>query len=1027
VTQFGLWHRLSCFSALAFGAFSSFAVPSLRAQAHERVVTLKPGVESEQDLSPRVLSISLVHVPKGQFCRLLLQPNGLDLRAVLRSPASVAIADLTNPAGEFKPISISWISPVEGDYFVEVSLRGARSGKYTVTLSEARASEPKDVDRIAADQSFAEGRRLRSQASRAAFLQAVERFQSSAELWRRLEDPAREADALIQIGSIYNILNDLQKVLEYDGRALVLRRSAGDRAGEGEALNNIAVAYLGSGDVELALENLRHTLNLRREAGDRRGVAETLRNLATAYGIESRLQQCLETEQRAAAESRAIGDPVGEATALNGIGVALFGLGDYDRAIENQAQALRIHRESGDKRNQAVDLTNIGTAYLKLERPAKALEFLSEALELHRGLGARLGEATALQHIGVAHFEQHDYQGARMIFEQALDLHKALQAVRPQAFVLNMIASSYLETHQPKEALDRLDQSLLLSRQVQDRKLEAAALSGAAEANRESGRMEEALGQIEESIRLSESLRGEIASPELRASYLASVHERYGLWADILMELNRRRPGAGLDSRALEVSERARARSLLDLLDEARVEIREGVDPELLSREKKTRAALDAKSSLQVRILSGPHSREQAASIDKEVQFLSTQYREVKAEIRARSPQYSSLTQPEPVTVASIQGELLDENTVLLEYLLGAERSYLWMATPSRVRSFELPGSAEIETAARRAYQELSVNGSGGAPAIRALSHILLAPLGRLPSGKRLAIVADGALQYIPFAALTLPGEREELVVKHEIVHLPSVSTLALLRSDVRLRSPAPRLAAVLADPVFDAADPRVRDRHAVPVAGSADLERSAKEAGILRFERLRASRDEAEAIARLAGRSQKRIAVDFDANKDVATSSELSQYRIVHFATHGLINSRNPGLSGLVLSLVDKSGKPRDGFLTASEIFNLKLGADLVVLSACQTALGKEVRGEGLIGLTRGFMYAGSPRVIASLWRVPDQGTAELMRRFYEGLLGKGLTPAGALRAAQLAVKNDRRWQSPYHWAGFVLQGEWR
>jgi CHAT domain-containing protein len=139
------------------------------------------------------------------------------------------------------------------------------------------------------------------------------------------------------------------------------------------------------------------------------------------------------------------------------------------------------------------------------------------------------------------------------------------------------------------------------------------------------------------------------------------------------------------------------------------------------------------------------------------------------------------------------------------------------------------------------------------------------------------------------------------------------------------------------------------------------------------------------------------------------------------------LINSVHPELSGLVLSLVDPQGRPQEGFLRLHDIYNLKLGADLVVLSACQTALGKDIRGEGLIGLTRGFMYAGAPRVVASLWEVDDRATAELMKRLYEGMLVRGLTPAAALRDAQLALRRDRRWSDPFYWGAFVLQGEWK
>jgi CHAT domain-containing protein/tetratricopeptide (TPR) repeat protein len=918
---------------------------------------------------------------------------------------------------------------VEGDYSLQVALRGKIAGSYRVTLTELRASEPADAERISAERIFAEGRQLRSQGARAALVQAIDRFQSAAAAWRQLHDPAGEADALLQIGSVYNGLSDPKKALEYDEQVVTLRRASGDRAGEGEALNNMGVAYTSLGDTNRALEILEQALPLRKSAGDLNGVAETLHNLTAVYVTQSEFQLALSSEQEALTLYRTVGDRIGEATASNGMGVVLFNLGETERAIENQLQALQIHRELEDRHNQAVDLTNVGSAYLKLEQPAKALEFLTSALEMHRQLGSRQGEATALQHIGQAHFQLGNLQKARENYELALSLHRALQAPRPQAFALNSIASSYLEAHQPKEALERLNESLSLARTVGDRSLEASVLSGVALADWYSGNLEEALARIEASVRLSETLRGAVASQNLRTSYLASVHDRYGLWIDILTDLAQRHPQQGFEVRALEVSERARARTLLDLLNEARTQIREGVDPQLRDREKSVRAALDEKSARQIRLLTGAHTPGQAASMENDVKLLAARYQDVEAEIRARSPRYASLTQPEPLSVASIQEQLLDENTVLLEYALGKQRSFLWLVTPASVRSFILPGQADIETAARRAYRELSVNSAAGGPALRALSRILLAPLAGQLDGRRLVLVTDGALQYIPFAALTLPGERQELIARHEIVHLPSASTLAVLRRDTQARPQAPRLIALLADPVFDAADPRVNARRKVSPAAleSTELQHFAKDAGVLTFERLRSSRDEAEAVARLAGPSASLVAVDFDASKDTATSPDLSQYRIVHFATHGLVNSNHPELSGLVFSMVDRNGKPRNGFLSASEIFNLKLGADLVVLSACQTALGKQVRGEGLIGLTRGFMYAGSPRVLASLWRVPDQGTSELMKQFYAGMLTRKMTPAAALRAAQLLMKNDRRWAAPYNWAGFVLQGEWK
>ena len=275
-----------------------------------------------------------------------------------------------------------------------------------------------------------------------------------------------------------------------------------------------------------------------------------------------------------------------------------------------------------------------------------------------------------------------------------------------------------------------------------------------------------------------------------------------------------------------------------------------------------------------------------------------------------------------------------------------------------------------------------------------------------------------------PHSALRTP-----LIAEHEIVHLPSASTLAVLRRELAGRKPAAKTVAVLADPVFSADDARVKTSAKTQTGESApspDLTRAINDVrGELR--RLLLTRDEAEAILSVTPRSDGFWALDFRANRATVTGDELSRYRTVHFATHGLLNSEHPQLSGIVLSLVDERGQPQDGFLRLHEIFNLRLPAELVVLSACQTGLGKEVKGEGLVGLTRGFMYAGAARVVASLWRVDDAATAELMKRFYRRMLKDGMRPAAALRAAQVEMWRRPQWRSPFYWGGFVLQGEWK
>ncbi|HKV41621.1 MAG TPA: CHAT domain-containing protein, partial [Blastocatellia bacterium] len=420
---------------------------------------------------------------------------------------------------------------------------------------------------------------------------------------------------------------------------------------------------------------------------------------------------------------------------------------------------------------------------------------------------------------------------------------------------------------------------------------------------------------------------------------------------------------------------------------------------------------------------------------------------------------------PQPLSLPEIQ-HALDPDTLLLEYSLGNPRSYLWVAGNTSISSYELPDRGQIEQAARDFYDLLIAPGLADngqktghrtlqtTDAVhtskpRELSQILLGPAISRLGTKRLVVVTDGALDYIPFAALPEPGtaDGQPLAVNHEIVSLPSVSVLSALRRELAGRSPAPKAIAVLADPVFEKDDPRVRlaqhragaIRQRLPKAQgngedsglSGELRRAASETRAadsgLRFERLPSGHGEAVAIAGLVPAGERKIALDFDASLQTAMSPDLAQYRIIHFDTHGLLDSVHPELSGMVLSLVDRLGRPQDGFLRLNEIYNLKLPADLVVLGACETALGKEVRGEGLIALTRGFIYAGAARVMASLWRVDDHASAELMKYFYRGVIRQGLTPAAALRAAQLEMWRQDRWNNPYYWAGFVLQGEWK
>jgi CHAT domain-containing protein/tetratricopeptide (TPR) repeat protein len=595
----------------------------------------------------------------------------------------------------------------------------------------------------------------------------------------------------------------------------------------------------------------------------------------------------------------------------------------------------------------------------------------------------------------------------------------------------------------------------------------AAALGGLADVMRLKQQGDKAANLYEQALNALENQSAHLGGGEdLRSEFRAKHENYYREYADLLID--QKQP-----ERAFEVLERSRARTLLETLAAAHVDVRKGVDASLVEQERALHQKLTAESNYRVQLVGGQHTEEKIKEVDRQIAGVLSQYEDIEGRIRVASPAYAALTQPQPLTDEQAR-QLLDDDTVLLEYSLGKDRSLLFAVTPSNLNTYGLPKRAEIEKQARMVHNLISActgNIAGETPLARQariraarqritnaaaeLSRMILSPVAEQIKGKRLLIVSDGALAYIPFAMLPSPSSTgahlEPLVVEHEIVNVPSASVLAALRQQQANRPQAPKAVAVLADPVFAKDDARVANLGQKPEVSLAQtrstegmhgdsltlatdlLVRSAGDVGLkrhrgeLHFARLPFSRQEAEAVAGVVPKSEMLQALDFRASRSTALSPDLAQYRIVHFATHGLLDSRHPELSGLVLSLVNKRGRPENGFLDLQDIYNMNLGADLVVLSACETGLGKEVDGEGLMGLTRGFMYAGASRVMASLWKVSDAGTAQLMGRFYRAMEQEGMRPAAALRSAQIQMWREKRWGDPYYWAAFQIQGEWR
>lgn len=860
-----------------------------------------------------------------------------------------------------------------------------------------------------------------------------------------IKDANGQAHSLQSLGLAYRYLGEPQKALDCYIESLRLFRYLGDPGGEEATLGNLAVLYGYLGDSPKAVETFNQAL-LARHTADDTGKGWILDNLGKQYNVMGDKRKAVEYLNRGLKTRQESGDVDGEASSLNSIGLVYASLGDNDKALELFKKSLSLVRDAKDRPGESAVLFNIGRLYLDSASDKAALGFLNEALLLSREMSNFELVGQILQQIGRVHAHNKEWHQAIDLYNQAVATLKSAGSPRKQASALNDLGAVYASCGRVEDAYQTFTAALALSQAVMEPSTEAAALVGLARIELRRGKLLESRSHVEAALQIAENVRAKVAGQELRASYFASVQDYFRLHTDVLAQLHQAAPRAGYDVQAFEASERKHARGLLDLLSEAGVDIREGVDPQLLDRERDLGKRIAAKSEFQIRLLSGKHTEEQIAVVKKELDELIAQFQEIEAQIRANSPRYAALTQPQTLTAREIQTQILDADTALLEYALGEEHSCVWVVTQSSLEMVSLAGRVEIEEAAKRLYELFAVHDpereEQRLAANRNLSELLLRPIAEHLRTKRLVIVGDGALQYLPFEALLKPGSQGEaprpLILDHEIVTTPSASILSAVRHERKDRSPASKTLAVLADPVFASNDPRVHASENIAkrevvaadttTSSSIDekLQRSAKESGVLSFDRLPSSRREAEEILALAGKDREIKAVDFEASRETALSAQLADYRIVHFASHSLLNVQHPDLSGIVLSLVDKDGRPQDGFLRLQDVYNLKWRADLVVLSACKTALGTDVKGEGLLGLTRGFMYAGAPTVVASLWKVSDKATSELMKEFYRAMLAQGLRPAAALRAAQLEIMKDKRWADPYYWAGFTVQGEW-
>lgn len=990
-----------------------------------------------------------VTLEAGQLVRVELTQVGLDVALEIAGPDGTTLATIDDARVREAREAFTWVTARTGVYRLKVRAGFVPpDGRYLLRVAPPRAEDRLDARLLEAQARFQEGARERARTEKGARERALGALTDAARLWREAGASSDEARALVAAGVLEWAMNALAASdkceraaalaadlgdlpLEIDALAcmaeayftsgrygdavdvheLALEQAleTGNRYRESEALQNVAVYYQALEQPEHSRDLFRRAIESSRAAGDTEVLAFGLASLGATLNESGELQEANDLIREAVAVQRSAGGTAALQHVLTALSFNLWLLGDLDEAQAAAEEGLRLTRQSSHRVGSVYLLLRLAVVAGDRGDSATAFSHAREALAIAREARAPKEERGALESLARVAFQAGSFRESVDALTAAIAVEER-QGRPPATNTLMGLCRVHEAAGELDAAAERCRQALQSGLASGKRRYEALVTYLLARVRRRQGSDADAQRLTAEAITLLEESRSRLRRQDWRETYVSSHREIDDFHVDLQIEAALRDATRTRD--AFDAAERARARALREALAESR-RVR-GQDPggRLADRARHLRYRVARQEEAALR--GGPGGRRSGA--------LEEELRDVEAEVRR--PHASGEGTVAPPTSAELQA-LLDADTTVLAFALNDARGAMWVVTHDALEMHLLPGRERIRALARAASGALSRPGGDARAALRELTRLVVSPaLPRLRA--RVLVIPDGPLHDLAFAAL--PDPRGGILLdRHQLTILPSAAVLAFLRQPATRRPT--RTVAVLADPVFRPDDERLPDGVAVANGTARAAERAARAAGGLQaLARLPFTRQEAAGIADRAGRRDALVALDFDASLKAARDGGLARYRFLHFATHGFLNAERPDLSGMVLSLYDAKGRPQDGFLSAWDVLDLELSAEMVVLSGCRTAAGREVPGEGPVGLAQAFMHAGARRVVSTLWGVNDAVTATLMARFYERLLGpRPLAPAAALRDAQLHVRAQPRWRHPYYWAAFQLQGDWQ
>lgn len=842
---------------------------------------------------------------------------------------------------------------------------------------------------------------------------------------------------------------DLNASKKFYEEAISNWSNTNDEENEAYTLISYSYVFMASDNSDFGLQIVREAESKFITLNNNRGIALARIAMGHLYNSIGEKQTALNYYLKAESMFPNDMDFIEKARLLNGMGFIYESLNELEISFTKRQEALITFGFDNYQQGQLSTLPPLINLSYLTGRFSLANEYYIKCEKLSQKLNDSFYLAIAKKYVADHYFTTNQNSKAYQYYIDSLPIILKLQTYPVAAVIQQNLGLLDLKEKNLKGARKYYNSSIEISKKIKDKFLVTNTLYNLAKLDQIENNPDEALKNIIESISLTETLYSDVSNTNLQRSYFSNVYDRYELYIYLLMQKHKESKTQDFAIQALQASEKSRSRSLLETLRLSEANFTKDANPELVSKEKEILSLLTLKTSKLTDLLSRNAEKTETDKIDDEIRTLNHDLENIRADLKQNSPVYSAIKNPPPFDVAEFQKNILDDKSVLLEFSLGERESYLWLVSKNEVSHFVLPARNIIENRVDKIRQnfesrqilpneQLEVYQQRMSDLetefnleAKLLSNDLLGQTVDKIADKRLVVVPDGKLALLPLSALPAPNSDEPLISHHEIVYEPSASLLNILAKLQNPKHIPTKDLLIFADPVFADNDNRLitkADKQAsFPTFPGLNLRdfRLVDENG--RIPRLFATQDEADSIVKVVGASNAVIATGFSANRERVLNSNISDYRVLHFATHGLVDVKRPEISSIVLSQFDENGNKQEGFLRLQDIYALDLATDLVVLSACQSGVGKEIKGEGLMSLNNAFLQAGAKSVLSSAWKVDDTATAELMKNFYVNLSEKGVPPSDALRQAQISMLKSNQFKSPFYWAAFTVQGEFR